>query len=148
MLLCREVGDAWMVAICHNNLGNATRGLGDYKAAWSHYADSLRAYRDYDDRWAVAFLLEDIGILAALCGDAPAALEVLGAADALREGIGAPRAPSLEEEIAAQMASCIAALSEEAREALRARGRELGLSAAIERALALCEKVGDYADGM
>ena len=66
MLLSREVGDAWMVAICHNNLGNATRGLGDYEAARRHYADSLRAYRDYDDRWALAFLLEDIGILAAL----------------------------------------------------------------------------------
>ena len=70
MLLNREVGDAWMVALCHNNLGNATRGLGDYETARRHYADSLRAYRDYDDRWALAFLLEDIGILAALGGDA------------------------------------------------------------------------------
>ena len=33
---------------------------------------SLRAYRDYDDRWALAFLLEDIGQLAALSGDAGA----------------------------------------------------------------------------
>ena len=29
-------------------------------AARSHYAASLRAYRDYDDRWAIAYLLEDI----------------------------------------------------------------------------------------
>ena len=29
MRLNREVGDAWMVAIGHNNLGNAARGLGD-----------------------------------------------------------------------------------------------------------------------
>ena len=28
MLLGREVGDPWMVALVHNNLGNATRGLG------------------------------------------------------------------------------------------------------------------------
>jgi len=45
MLLTREVGDSWMVAICLNNLGNATRGLGDFEAARNHYADSLRAYR-------------------------------------------------------------------------------------------------------
>jgi hypothetical protein len=40
MRLTRQVGDTWMVAVCHNNLGNATRGLGDYAAARSHYADS------------------------------------------------------------------------------------------------------------
>ena len=107
MLLNREVGDPWMVAIVHNNLGNATRGLGDYDAARGHYADSLRAYRDYDDRWALAFLLEDIGVLAALSGDAPPALELIGAADALRESIGAPRAPSLDEEIREQMAPAV-----------------------------------------
>ena len=107
MLLNREVGDTWMVAICHNNLGNATRGLGDYAAARRHYADSLRAYRDYDDRWALAFLLEDIGILAALQGDPRSALLLLGAADASREAIGAPRAPSLEEEIKEQMAPAV-----------------------------------------
>ena len=81
MSLNREVGDDWMVAICHNNLGNATRGLGDYAAARRHYADSLRAYRAFDDRWALAFLLEDIGILAAFDGDAPSALELMGAAE-------------------------------------------------------------------
>src|SRR5207244_657652 len=50
MQLSRQVGDTWMVANCHNNLGNATRGLGDHAAARAHYAESLRAYRDYDDR--------------------------------------------------------------------------------------------------
>ena len=54
MRLNREVGDAWMVAISDNNLGNATRGLGDFSAARHHYAESLRAYREYDDKWALA----------------------------------------------------------------------------------------------
>ncbi len=143
MLLNREVGDSWMVAICHNNLGNATRGLGDYEAARRHYADSLRAYRDYDDRWALAFLLEDIGILAALGGDARSALELLGAADAAREAIGAPRAPSLEQEIGQQIAPAVAGLSEEDRTAIRTRGRSLGHSVAVDHALALCEWVGE-----
>ena len=141
MRLCREVGDAWMVAIGHNNLGNATRGLGDFDAARRHYADSLRAYRDYDDRWALAFLLEDIGILAALDGDARSGLELIGAADASREVIGAPRAPSLEEEIAKQLAPAVAALSEQERQACRTRGRSLDLAAAVEHALVLCDRM-------
>lgn len=141
MLLSREVGDAWMVAICHNNLGNATRGLGDYEAARRHYADSLRAYRDYGDRWALAFLLEDIGILAALGGDARSALELIGAADGFREAIGAPRAPSLEQEIGGQLAPAVAALSEQDRLAYRARGRSLDLAAAVDHAVVLCDRV-------
>ena len=142
MLLNREVGDSWMVALSHHNLGNASRGLGDVTTARRHYADSLRAFRDYDDRWALAFLLEDIGILAALSGDARSALELIAAADAFREAIGAPRAPSQQEEIGKQIAPAAATLSEQDRLAHRARGRSLDLAAAVDRALVLCEWVG------
>ena len=140
MRLAREIGDPWMVAICHNNLGNATRGLGDYEAARAHYAESIRGYRDYGDKWAFAFLLEDVGILAALIGDAPSALTLIGAADTFREAIGTPRAPSLAEEIESQLAKAVATLSEPDRLAYRAQGRTLDLAAAVERALALCEQ--------
>ena len=117
MRLNREIGDAWMVAIGHNNLGNATRGLGDLAAAREHYAAALAAYRDYDDRWAMAFLLEDMGILAAHAGDAMAAHEALGAALRMRDEIDAPRAPALVEELGAALADARAALGEEAAEA-------------------------------
>jgi tetratricopeptide (TPR) repeat protein len=139
MQLSREVGDGWLVAIGHNNLGNTTRGLGDYDAARTHYRDSLRAYRDFDDKWAMAILLEDIGMLAALTGDAPAALELAGAADALRVAIGAPRAPPQEAEIEAKLNAAATSLSEQERTAHRARGRALDLAGAIERALCYCE---------
>jgi tetratricopeptide (TPR) repeat protein len=142
ILLNREVGDPWMVAICHNNLGNATRGLGDYATARSHYAESLRAYRAYDDRWALAFLLEDIAILAALCRDAPTALELLGAAEALREAIGAPRAPSLEQEIDRQLAAAGIAPADAETPEHTARGHALGANAALEHALAFCGRPG------
>ena len=92
MRLNREVGDSWMVAISHNNLGNANRGLGDYAAAREHYAECLRAHREHDDKWALAFVLEDVARLAALSGQPERALELLGAADALHDQIGAPRA--------------------------------------------------------
>ena len=139
MRINREVGDTWMIAICNNNLGNATRGLGDYAAARRHYADSLRAYHDYDDRWALAFLLEDIGVLAALTGDAASALELVGAADALRDAIGAPRAPALEQEMQRQLADGVAGLTDNDRTARREHGRTLDIAGAVICALGVCD---------
>ena len=122
MRLNREVGDSWMVAISHNNLGNANRGLGDYAAARRDYAASLRAHLEHDDSWALAFLLEDVGRLAALTGDPQLALELLGAADALREEIGVPRTASLEQEILRDVDPAIAALTSDQQGAARYTG--------------------------
>jgi len=128
-----------MVATCHNNLGNAYRGLGDYATAREHYGKSLRACRDYDDKWALAFLIEDIGVLAAQSADARAALQLLGAADALRAAIDAPRAPALAQEIDSQLAVATTGLDQSQRDECRARGRALDLDAAIALASTLCE---------
>ncbi len=127
MRLNREVGDAWMVAIGHNNLGNATRGLGDLAVAREHYGAALAAYLDFDDRWAMAFLLEDMGILAARSGDPQAAHEAIGVAERMRGEIESPRAPALEEELAAFLADARAAIGDEAAEAAVARGRAMDL---------------------
>jgi predicted ATPase/class 3 adenylate cyclase len=139
MRLNREVGDAWMVAISDNNLGNATRGLGDFAAAQRHYADSLRAYREYDDKWALAFLVEDIGQLAAMCGDAEQAFELVGAADALREEIGTPRAPGLEEELERHLAPARSTLGDEAAAEARGRGQSLTPPDVFALALRVCD---------
>jgi hypothetical protein len=107
----------------------------------SHYAESLRAFQGYGDRYAIAFLLEDIGVLAASVGDARSALELMGVADALREAIGTPRAPSLEEELDAALGSAVANTSAAERMAHRERGRSLELNAAIALAQRFCEVV-------
>jgi class 3 adenylate cyclase/tetratricopeptide (TPR) repeat protein len=138
MRLNREVGDSWMVAISHNNLGNANRGLGDFAGARRHYADSLRAYREYDDQWALAFLLEDIAVLAALEGCSEPALELLGAADTLRDATGSPRGDALESEIDRRLQAAYEMLGERATTAARARGAALELSAALDLALTAC----------
>ncbi|MGA2009167.1 MAG: tetratricopeptide repeat protein [Solirubrobacteraceae bacterium] len=137
MRLNREVGDSWMVAISHNNLGNANRGLGDYAAALEHYAECLRAHRTHDDKWALAFVLEDVGRLAALGGRPELAFELLGAADALHEEIGAPRAATLEQEILRDIEPAASALTAEARAAARDRGRVLTTTEAIDAGLNL-----------
>lgn len=138
MRLNREVGDSWMVAISHNNLGNANRGLGDLDAARRHYAESLRSYRDHDDQWALAFLLEDVALLAAAEGSPAPALELAGAADALRAAIGSPRGGPLEAEIERGLAPARQALGEPEATAARARGAALDASAVFDAALAVC----------
>ena len=54
---------------------------------------------------------------------------------------GAPRAPAYDEEIAKELAGCLAGIAEPERAAHCARGRALELAAAIDHALALCEWV-------
>ncbi len=132
MRLSREVGDGWMVAIGHNNLGNATRGLGDFAAARKHYAASLEAYRNYDDQWALAFLFEDIAVLAVTLGEASVGIELLGAADALRDAIGSPRGPSLEDGLAEHVAAAQRTLGVPDADAARRRGRSRSLHDATE----------------
>jgi hypothetical protein len=129
-----------MVAISHNNLGNSARGLGDRDRARMHFAASLDAYEDYDDRWAMAFLLEDIGALAADAGAADVALELAGAADRLREEIGAARSPALEEGLADRLGPAVEILGAESAEEARSRGQARDLEVTIEMARRFCSR--------
>jgi hypothetical protein len=128
-----------MVVVCHNNLGNACRGLRDFAAARVHYAESLRGCIEYDDKWTLAFLLEDIAMLAAVDGAGCTALQLVAAVDALRAAIEAPRAPGLAKEINEQLATGVAHLSQDQRDECRARGAALDLEDAMVLALTLCE---------
>jgi tetratricopeptide (TPR) repeat protein len=143
MRLNREVGDNWMVAISHNNLGNANRGLGDLDAAREDYALSLQIYRDYGDQWALAFLLEDIALLAALELRTERAYELLGAADHLREATGSPRGEALESEIDKRLQPLRNIIDPNSAAAARARGATLRLPDALNLALAACASRSD-----
>jgi class 3 adenylate cyclase/tetratricopeptide (TPR) repeat protein len=136
--LGREVGDPWVIAMADENLGNARMGLGDYAGAKTDYASALRAFMALGDSYYSAFLLERVAILAAAVGDHVGALELSGAADRLRDEIGAGRAPSLVEEIERGLQPARAALDARAGEAAIRRGRQLDLASAVELALQVC----------
>src|SRR6185437_16204076 len=95
-------------------------------------------YRSYEVAWALAFLLEDVGMLVAATGNVPAAHELLGAADALRAANDMPRAPSRQQEIEHEFLGCAATVPQHERDAWRAEGRTMGLQAAVDYALDLC----------
>jgi len=136
--LLMEVGDTWHIANAQNNLGNATRALGDFAAARVNYAASLRTFRTYDDRWALAILLEDVGLLAVRVDNHASAIELVEAAGALREQIGASHAPALAEELSLELAPSLVALGPAGAERARHHGRSLGLAAAVDLALEVC----------
>ena len=105
--------------------------------ARAHYADSLRVYRDYDDQWALAFLLEDVALLAALTGRSATRARAARGVESLREEIGSPRAPSFQAELDEQLAPARLQLGP-AGDAALSRGRALTLDQAVSVALELC----------
>ena len=135
MRLNREVGDAWMVAISHNNLGNADRGLGEYEAAQQHFADSLGAYASTTTSWAMAFLSRTSASWRGSAATGRSRSSSLGASDTLREEIGTPRAPGLEEELERQLAPARRSIGGIAAAEARTRGQTLTLAEALDLAL-------------
>ena len=79
-------------------------GWRDYAESGEAFAAALQAYLDHNDRWSLALLVEDVAFLAMDTGQERDALRLLGAADALRLELSAPRSPApaelLEEALA------------------------------------------------
>lgn len=136
LLLESEVGDTWMVAIARHNLGNASRELGDVSAARRNYHDALRTYSLAGDKWAQCLLFEDIAMMAAESDPLPA-LQLIGAADAIREEIGSPRVSAQQAELDDRFDPIRSHLGPTATEQVQ-RGRELDVDAACRIALGLC----------
>jgi len=133
--LQREVGSRSYLANHLNNLGNAVRAQGDYKAAYALYAEGLTINRDLGDEGAIAYLLEDVGCLAVLQGQPERALRLVGAAEGLREAVGAPLAPTEQKDLEQRLAPGRQALSEEAAAEAAAEGRVMSMEQAINYAL-------------
>jgi class 3 adenylate cyclase/tetratricopeptide (TPR) repeat protein len=95
MRLADEVGDRWLVSVGHHNLGLATLGVGDLDAAADELAAARDAYVRHDDRFSLAMLMEDAVPLAVARGRLDLAARLVGAADALREQLDAPRPPAV-----------------------------------------------------
>jgi hypothetical protein len=98
------------------------------------YAESMGINRELGDAWQLAYLVEDIGMLAALEALPLRALRLLGAADALRVAISAPRSPNEQAAIDRCLIPAVWALTEADREAARRAGREMTLDEALDYA--------------
>ncbi|HET9680538.1 MAG TPA: AAA family ATPase [Candidatus Limnocylindrales bacterium] len=136
--LATEIGDRFNITVSQHNLGNALRGLGEPNDAGAQFAAAMAAYRELDDRWGIAFLLEDVAALAADLGEDREAFRLLGAAESLRNEIGAARAATLVEELKATLAAARSRLGPEAADDAERQGSTLDLEHAIALALRVC----------
>jgi hypothetical protein len=91
--------------------------------------------RDLNDRRGTAECLEGFAALASAMGLAGRAARLFGAAEGLREGIGAPGAPSELEANRRSVSRARKMLPEEAFAAAWAEGRAMSLEQAIAYAL-------------
>ena len=102
--LAERVGDRWIAAVGAHNKGIAQRGLGNAADSGDQFLEALEAYVDYDDRWSLMLLAEDVVFLAVDTGQFAAAVALLARADALHVDLDAPRTPTVQAQLAAAMA--------------------------------------------
>lgn len=87
--LFQELGDRMGMALVDCAIGTLRLEQGDPARAADHFTEALRLSEAIGDKWRAAFALE--GLAGALAGSHPiAAARLFGAAQALREAIGAP----------------------------------------------------------
>ena len=98
-------------------------------------------YRDLNDQWPMTALLEDIATLAARRGQPRDALQLLGAADALRSTIGSARPQRMRSGSTRASPRRWGRSATGGRQASREAGRRLSLGDVIELGLAACGAV-------
>jgi hypothetical protein len=118
-----------------NNLGNVAREQRDFGDAQLRYDESLAIYRVLGDKWALAYLFEDVGRLACLLGQARRALRLVEAATKLRDEIGSPLTPTEAHNLEEALKPAQQVLDSPAQTTARAEGRAMSLEEAIQEAL-------------
>ena len=135
LAVLRELGDSLSLARTLNNVGGALAQVGATDLARDAMLRALARYARLGSRWDLTDSLEHI---APTAGDPVLAARLLGAAEALREQLGAPAAPYLQESRAANEAAVRAVLGATA-DAEWAAGRALTEEEAVAAALSLAE---------
>ena len=130
--LMRELGDREGTAISLHSLGGVAYEQGDYDAACAHYRESLAILRELGHRGRIAYSLEELAAVFAALGRVRHAARLCGAAQRLREEVGAP-APSEDSAFAARIAAARKALGDDADfDRAWQEGRGLTLEQALE----------------
>ena len=86
----RQLGDAWAVALPLRNLGIIASRRGDYDGARRLLEESLRGLRELDEKWFLSRSLETLAEVLTGQGAHRRAVRLFGAAEELRNAVGAP----------------------------------------------------------
>jgi tetratricopeptide (TPR) repeat protein len=145
LVLFRELGDKLYMPMALLQLGRVARCQGKYERAAVLLAEAMTLFRVLGDRHSgrISPCLEEFVWVFRGQGRLERAVQLLGAAERLREASGAGLSADERAEYEASVAALRTALGEGAFAAARAEGRAMSLEAAIELAL----KMSDTSSG-
>jgi len=115
--------------------GHAMRRGGSLDEAEAIYRETIRAWQHLGSRGAIANQLESFGFVAVARGDFPKAARLLGAADALRQQVGASMLYIERAEYDRHLEQIRQSLDPAALESEWAAGRSMSMDEAIAFAL-------------
>ena len=133
--ILRVVGDPWLLALPLRNLARFALQSGNLARAETLQREALALLQEPEERWYLSRSFDELATIAAARGNARRAARLLGAAQSLRDAIGAPLMPHYQEEHARVLESVRAQLGS-AFTAVYTAGSQLPLSKAIMDALA------------
>lgn len=134
LALARKTPDRRDVALILHGLGMVAGSEGNQASAQTHFEQSLEIHLQLGDRYGVATVLEGCAGLASEAEPLRAA-RLWGAAEAVREAIGAPLLPDERSRYERDLASVRGRVAESAFSSAWAGGREMTLSEAAAFAL-------------
>jgi non-specific serine/threonine protein kinase len=141
LALWRARGDEWGVAIALYGLAASARAQGDVARAAGLFQQALLRYADLRDPKAEAACVEALACVAGLSRLPEQAARLFGAAEGLRESVGAALEPLEREPHEEAAAAARAALDGPTFAAAWAAGRALSLDEVVVEALAVAGNV-------
>lgn len=135
LALFRGLGEKYALADVLISLGMALVAQGDHESALPVYMESLGLFQAVGSTWGLAYSLEGIASVACAQGQPARAARLCGAAEALREAIGAPLPPLDRAGYDHTVDAAQAALGHEVFGEAWALGRTLSLEQALAEAV-------------
>jgi tetratricopeptide (TPR) repeat protein len=123
--LFEELEDKWQTAFTLSGLGNVELARGDAEQAMAFLTESLLLWHEVGDKAAMAGCLEGLAKAAVSSDQAAHAASLLGAAEALRQAIGAPLPVAYRADYDRYVAAVRAGLDEAGFAAAWAEGRAI-----------------------
>jgi non-specific serine/threonine protein kinase len=129
--LLKQIGNPWGANVVLLNLASLAHHHADEERARALYTESLATSQEIGDSVSIVTGLTGLAAVRATCGEAKSAVQLLGAAERLRESIGVPLQGAEEQDYRAALAAARRHLAPADFAAAWATGRRLSVDAAL-----------------
>ena len=130
--LFRDVGDIHLVNVVKSERAHIERRRGNYARALDLYRETVEAWSEFGQQAGLAHELECIAFIAVAQSQPERAAQLLGAAESIRQDIGAPMSPFERPEYDAAVSALRTQMDGEALASAWAEGRTLTPDQALE----------------